>query len=83
MITEALNYEDRLTLAIDFLIMRFEKRDNFLTDSDVLDAAEAYTTDDYTVLMSGDDWESADIADYESLRDDMFDHIEKMSEEGR
>jgi hypothetical protein len=57
-------YADRRALSIAWLTLRFEERDSFLSDSDVLTAAELFALD-Y-------DADAEVRPDYERLRDDLF-----------
>lgn len=43
--TTPVTYEQRLQEAVEYLAVRYEERDNFLSDSDLLDAAERYSID--------------------------------------
>lgn len=68
-IAEPLSFDERLELAHSSLVLTYERRDNFLSDDDVLDAADEWTTSE----PYGDDDESdPNRDDYESLRDALF-----------
>lgn len=40
-----MDFDDRFALAQAYLVKRYEDRDKFLSDSDVLDAVDFYTTE--------------------------------------
>lgn len=40
-----MDFEDRFLLAREWLVKRYEDREHFLSDSDVLDAADLFTFD--------------------------------------
>ena len=63
---------DRFLLALTNLEMRFERRNGFLSDDDVLDAATAWTLTDF----DAEDW-----TDYETLRDMLFLSLEPADDE--
>lgn len=80
--TYTLPYEDRFILAHTALVMRYEQRDRFLSDDDVLDIANDWTTDDLdfanldAVCEASDatDWQAL-TADQEKLVNDLYAHI--------
>lgn len=43
--TTTLTYPDRFLLALDYLRLRYQQRDGFLSDSDLMDASERWTTE--------------------------------------
>jgi hypothetical protein len=71
------SYEDRLLLAVEWLAMRFEQRDNFLADSDLIDAAELFTTSE----RAPDDWDEpwVDDSDFERLINEL-DHCTSQTD---
>ena len=62
--TYSLCFEGRLELIITALEMRYEERDGFISDDDVLDACQAWTLTPYG---------SPDDDDYRELVDEIFD----------
>ena len=65
-----LDFETRLTLALDEVRLTFERRANYLSDDDLLDAADNWTTD----APYGDE----DIAireDYDRLVEALFETV--------
>lgn len=79
-----LDFNDRFNFAIAYLQNRWDERDGFLSDSDVLDAAEAWTTDDLSWLgsldvMPSDEWVEAHTADYGRLKEALFAHLTDQS----
>lgn len=78
---EPLPFEDRLQFATEELRKTYEDRGNFLSDSDVYDAAEMWTTSDLSVFSDlsidpTDPRVDPLVADYEKLRGALFDWLE-------
>lgn len=69
----ALPFPERVWMGIEALRMRYEARDGFLSDDDVLDAADAWTV---SVRDADEDsetgWIDGDDADYRKLVDTLF-----------
>lgn len=61
--TVELSQSDRIDLALASLVMVFLATDGVITDSDILDAAEAFTTNKLGDLTWGDRDEIADRLD--------------------
>lgn len=70
-ITEPLSFDDRLLLAQERLVLTYAERDNFLSDDDVLDAADEFTTSVRSDDEDADDY-YADDSDYVRLRAALF-----------
>lgn len=67
--TTFLPSEDRVELADEFLRMRFE-RDGFLSDSDLLDAVDLFTTSVRADDDSDEPW--VDAADHDALCEELY-----------
>ena len=70
-IPKFLSYGDRLMLAYEHAKMVFERRGGFISDDDILDLADDWTTDrrdDTYEFITGD-------TDWEHLRDDLHDAV--------
>lgn len=67
--TAPLSFDDRFRLAVDQVAATFEARNGFLSDDDLLDAADAFTTD----TMDDDGFYFG--GDYARLRDRLFDYL--------
>jgi len=67
---EAMTLEDRVLLALEWLALRYERRDGFLSESDIFEATEQYTTDN---LEAADEAEEvAMLSDYSALFDALY-----------
>lgn len=81
-----LTYDERYALAESFVIARFEERDNFISDSDLLDAADAFTTSDMefvhldcmTDVLTDEEYVAL-TADWARLQADLCQWIESQS----
>lgn len=62
-----LPFEDRVALVHAHLALRYERRGSFLSDDDLLDAAELFTVD----MREGGDWVNGH-ADYDALVARLF-----------
>lgn len=71
---EPMEVTDRRLFALEALRMRAEQRDGFVSDDDVLDAATAWTVDDFEV---GSAW-----PDYDLLVDFLFEQVSEPIDRG-
>lgn len=62
-----LDFDTRALFVITTLEMRYEERDGFISDDDVLDACQAWTLTPYC------NEEDADDSDYRNLCEEIFD----------
>lgn len=64
-----MSFADRLALAHTELVLTYERRDNFLSDSDVIEASERWTTDTW------DDDEGFVGGDQHQLQEALFEML--------
>jgi hypothetical protein len=69
-------YEMRLQEALQYLQTRYVERDNFLSDSDILDAAERYSID-----WHPDASVDCPRPDYDQLVEDLYESLTPKAEE--
>lgn len=56
------SYGDRILLAREACVRRFEERDGFISDDDVYDVAECYSTSEM---------------EYDAMRDELFEWLDE------
>lgn len=69
------DFEDRVLLAHEYLSKRYEQRGNFLSDSDVMDAADLFTVDVRADADSDDLWVTTGV-DHDALLYRLFADLE-------
>lgn len=69
---EAASYDDRFAEALAWLAVRYEERGEFLSDSDILDAADKFTTSVRGAATDPEPWTLPDNgADHDRLVEDL------------
>lgn len=76
--TTPVTYDDRLTEAVQYLADRYVERGNFLSDSDILDAAERYAVD-----WHPDAPVDCPRPDYDRLVNDLYESLTPKDSTGR